>query len=341
VRRFAVLLVLAAVALAVLLGAPFVGPTEISLESVLQGPRAGGAARIFWTIRVPRVAVAFLAGMGLAVSGMAFQAMFRNPLATPFTLGVASGASLGAAAYLYASAALAVAWPAGLPVAAFCGALAAVGLVYGLTRLRKGFATDTLLLAGVAVAFFFSSLIVCLQYLSDPFDSFRILRWLMGGLSDTVGYRGVWTLGPLALLGSALIGSFTRELNLLTTGEDLAASRGVAVGRVKHLLFFGASLTVGGVVSVCGPIGFVGLMSPHICRLLTGPDHRTLTPATLLFGGAFLVVCDTLARAAFPLYSRLTAGALDYTEVPVGVITALLGGPFFLYLLLRGGRRAT
>jgi iron complex transport system permease protein len=181
-----------------------------------------------------------------------------------------------------------------------------------------------MLLAGVAVGFLFSSLILFIQYLSDFAETFRMIRWLMGGL-DVVGFEAVLRLAVFVLAGLVVVLLHADELNLLATGEDLAAARGVEVSRTKKVLFFATSLMVGGVVAVCGPIGFVGMMSPHICRLLVGPDHRRLAPVTLLFGGAFLLACDTLARTV-----------IAPAEIPVGVITALLGGPFFLWLLVRG-----
>jgi iron complex transport system permease protein len=180
-----------------------------------------------------------------------------------------------------------------------------------------------MLLAGVAVSFFFSSLILFLQYLSNFTQSFRILRWLMGGL-EILGYDSVLTLLPIVTGGILMLGIMRNELDLLATGDDLATSRGVAVKKVRAALFLVTSLMVGGVVAVCGPIGFVGMMAPHICRLLTGWKHGTLLPATLLFGGAFLTLCDALARTL-----------IAPVEIPVGIITALLGGPFFLWLLLR------
>lgn len=212
----------------------------------------------------------------------------------------------------------------GQSVSSFLGALMAISVVYGLTRARKGFSTATMLLAGVAVSFFFSSLILFIQYMSDFTHSFRIIRWLMGGL-ETVGYRPVITVLPFVLIGNAVIFYFTRELNLMTLGEDFAKSRGVNVGAVKKALFFATSLMIGGVVSQCGPIGFVGMMSPHICRMIIGHDHHYLTPVTFLFGGMFLILCDILSRTL-----------IVPAEIPVGVITALLGGPFFLWLLLGG-----
>ena len=333
--------------LAILLGSTLVVLVVAPLVGIEGVPRPADwddtYTKILWKIRIPRVALALLAGSALAVSGMAFQAMFRNPLATPFTLGVSSGASLGAAVHIYLGQLASPEWlPAlysrieqglslvhvsGVSAFAFGGALMAIFLVYGLARARRGFSTTTMLLAGVAMAFFFSSLILLMQYLSDFTRTFRMLRWVMGGLGSVVFFDDVLNVFPFAVTGCLIVLYFTRELNLLATGEELAASRGVEVNRTKICLFFAASLMVGGVVAVCGPIGFVGLMAPHICRLLIGPDHRCLMPATLLFGGAFLILCDTVARTV-----------MAPTELPVGIITALLGGPFFLWLLL--GRKA-
>ena len=318
--------ILAALGLAAVLVtavAPFVGMEDVPLAALWGGGDAGEAA-ILWKIRIPRVAMALLAGAALAASGLAFQAMFRNPLAEPFTLGVSSGASLGAAlAIRLGWESHALVWVPAVCWAAFAGTLAATLLIYGLTRMKRGFSVATMLLAGVAVSFFFSSLILLMQYLSDFTQTFRMLRWVMGGLDRVVGLDDVLTVLPFVVTGTLVVFYLTHELNLITTGEDLAASRGVEVQRTKIVLFFGVSLMVGAVVSVCGPIGFVGLMAPHVGRLLVGSDHRVLTPATLLFGAAFLTVCDTLARTV-----------LGPAELPVGILTALLGGPFFLWLLL-------
>lgn len=318
------LLLIAVFAALVLLCAPLIGMKALSPGDVL-GPGAdAGEARIFWSIRVPRVLLAFLAGAALSLGGMAFQALFRNPLATPFTLGVSGGAALGATLYIRLGLGFAVLGVAGVSLFAFGGAVASILLVYGLARLRRGATGATMLLAGVAVSFSFSSLILFLHYTSDMAGSFNILRWLMGRL-DVVGYRQLLSALPLAVAGIAVVLLRCRELDLLTVGEDVALSRGVDVRRDRRLLFFGVSLAVGATVAVCGPIGFVGLMAPHICRLLVGPDHRFLAPASLLFGGAFLAACDTLARTV-----------IAPAEIPVGVVTALLGGPFFLWLLVAG-----
>jgi len=323
IRRWTVLLLLAVLAALALAGLPFVGMERIPLAALWrQGKEVD--VTILWKLRLPRVIMAFLAGSGLAAGGLAFQAVFRNPLAEPFTLGVASGAALGAAVYIHLKLPFSLLWISGVSWFAFAGALLAVVLVYGMTRARQGFSTATMLLAGVAVSFCFSSLILFMQYLSDFTQSFLLLRWVMGGLDRVVGFGEVLTVLALVGMGTAIVLYLTHELNLVTTGEELAISRGVAVNRTKALLFVAVSLMVGGIVSVCGPIGFVGLIVPHICRLMVGPDHRFLTPAALLCGAILLSLCDTLARTL-----------MAPTELPVGILTALLGGPFFLWLLVR------
>ena len=244
-------------------------------------------------------------------------------MATPYTLGVASGASLGVALASRFGLSLVVIGLSTTSVAAFAGAMVAVGVVWMLTRLRPELSSTTLLLAGVAMNFFFSSVILFAQYTASLGDSYRIVRWLMGGLGG-VDMSTVLHMAPVVALGAAVIVWHARELDLLATGSEIAASRGVAVAPTRTLLFLATSVMVGGVVAACGPVGFVGMMAPHICRLLVGSSHRVLLPASVLFGGAFLVVCDTAARVVlFP------------AELPVGVITAFLGAPFFLWLLVR------
>ena len=309
--------------LIVLCIAPFLGMQHISPVELFQNNNQI-KTHIFWQIRIPRVIIAFLAGASLSVCGMIFQAMFRNPLATPFTLGVSSGAAFGAAMTIKIGTIFSIFGIVGQSVGAFLGALTSILLVYGLSRLRQGFSTANMLITGVAMNFFFSSIILFIQYLSDFTGSFRIIRWLMGGF-ETVGFRPVLTLMPFLLIGGFVITFFIKELNIFLLGDDIAISRGVNVIHVKRTLFFATSLLIGAVVSVCGPIGFIGMMAPHMCRLIIGADHRFLAPASFLFGGAFLVFCDTLARTI-----------IAPTEIPVGVLTALLGGPFFIWLLLNG-----
>ena len=323
-KKIVVLPAIIVFAVFVIVAAPFLGIESISLNEIFHVSTGNIKANIFWKIRIPRVLTAFCAGAALAISGMVFQAMFRNPLATPFTLGVSSGAAFGAALYVKLGLVFSILGTSGQTVSSFLGAVISIFFVYGMTRLKKGFSTATMLIAGVAINFFFSSLILFIQYLSDFANSFRIIRWLMGGV-EIVGYAPVLSLLPFFVIGSLIVLALTNELNLMMLGEDIAVSRGVAVKKIKALLFFATSIMVGGVVSVCGPIGFVGMMAPHICRLLIGANHRYLMPATFVFGGAFLVFCDTLARTI-----------IAPAEIPVGIITALLGGPFFLWLLLGG-----
>jgi len=310
-------------AIIVIIIAPFIGMETISIETIFNSAADNVKADIFWRIRIPRVITAFLAGGSLAISGMAFQAIFRNPLATPFTLGVSSGAAFGTALYVKIGIIYSFLGISGQAISALFGAILSILIVYSLTQLKKGFSTATMLLAGVAINFFFSSLILFIQFLSDFTHSFRIIRWLMGGF-EIVGYSAVFNILPFIIIGSLVILLLSRELNLITLGEDIAISRGMSVTKVKTILFFATSLMIGSVVSVIGPIGFVGMMIPHITRLMIGSDHHQLSVANFIFGGAFLVFCDTLSRT-------LIAPA----EIPVGVLTALLGGPFFIWLLMR------
>jgi iron complex transport system permease protein len=306
--KFSILILLA---LGALLLFPMLGNTGMPTEDVLL------------KFRIPRVLTAFIAGVALATSGMIFQALFRNPLATPFTLGVSGGAALGAQLWIRFGIVATAAGIAGTSLAGFGGAIAAVLLVYGMARAKGGFATDTLLLAGVAVNFFFGSLLLLIQYLSDAGEIFRMVRWLMGSFS-VIGFSTPISLSLFVVAGLSICGLLTREMNLLLTGDELAGARGVDVHRTRKQLFFAASLMTGAAVAFCGPIGFVGMMVPHICRKLFGSNHRTLLPAVILFGGFFMTACDGLARIL-----------LAPSELPVGLVTALLGGPFFIGLLFR------
>jgi iron complex transport system permease protein len=284
-------------------------------------------AHILHDVRLPRVTLAFLAGSTLAIAGMAFQALFRNALATPYTLGVSAGASLGAAIYVFSDATPFLAFIPGDTVAALFGALLSTALVYSIAHAAGGFAPATLLLAGVAVSFLCTSIILAVQYVGDVSTSFRIGRWLIGGI-EIVGFAPIWQVLPFAAIGIAALLLISRELDLFAAGEESAATRGVDVSTIKRVVFCASSAMVGAVVAVCGPIGFVGLIVPHAGRMLLGPQHRTLGVFCVFAGGAFLVACDTAARTI-----------VAPIEIPVGIITALIGGPFFLMLLMRRGRR--
>lgn len=307
--------------LATLLVAPLLGSQAIDLGQALSGE--GQAATILWQLRLPRVLLGLLAGAILAGSGCAFQTLFRNPLAEPYTLGVAGGAALGAvAAIAFAGEGL------GVPVAlaSFLGALAAAALVLGFAGRQGAFDRGTLLLAGVALSLSTSALILFLQYVSDPTATFRMVRWSMGGLS-VAGYTEVLWLLPWALGLAALLILLRWPLNLLLSGEETAASRGVDVVNLRRAILAGTSLAVGALVAVAGPLGFVGLIVPHWMRRLVGHDHLRLVPATMLAGGVFLTLSDLAARTV-----------IAPAELPVGVLTALAGAPFFLWLLV-GKRR--
>ena len=306
--------------LAAFLIAPLLGSHGVSLRDVLSGEPMASA--IFWQLRLPRVLLALLAGGGLAVSGLAFQTLFRNALAEPYTLGIASGAALGAVLVLRFQGEGTVLGLPLLAIASFAGALGATGLVVSLAVRRQGVETPTLLLAGIAVSLSCGALILFLQYLADSTQTFRMVRWMMGGLA-VVGYGEVLWVLPWILGGVALLLAVRWDLNLLLTGEELAASRGLDLSRLRLKVLLATSLMIGALVAVAGPIGFIGLIVPHMLRRWVGHDHLFLVPACLLGGGAFLALCDLAART-------LMAPA----ELPVGVLTALLGGPFFLWLLV-------
>jgi iron complex transport system permease protein len=308
--------------LLVVAACPFFGLSLISPSALLVPGHPD--AEVFWRLRLPRAAAAFLAGAGLSLGGMIFQALFRNPLATPFTLGVSSGASLGASVYFWLGGiSLLKAGSLGPLFSSLLGAFLSMFLVWSITRSRGGLQTAVMLLAGVVINFFFSSLVLFVQYLSDAHDSLRIMHWLMGSLAALETAR-LADLGFVVAMGAIFVMSLAPQIDLLTAGEELAASRGVRLKALKLEIFVAASVMVGTVVSLAGPIGFVGLMVPHACRMMLGWNHRRLTPAAFFAGGAFLALCD--------LASRLV---LAPAEVPIGIVTAILGGPFFLWILFR------
>lgn len=315
--------------LVVLVLAPMIGPTKISLMKAMIGHQdfsKNPDASILFLARLPRILLAALSGSGLAVAGVVFQALLRNDLAAPFTLGVSSGAALGAVIAIRLGFSLTFFGLSAVPIAAFLGALGAIILVFSLVRTQQGeFPTSVLLLSGVTINFFFAAMVMLVHYLSDITQSFQIVRWLMGGL-DIMDYKSLISICPLVFLGIAVLFFIARDLNIISTGKDSALSRGVNVSRIQRTGFITASLVTGGVVSISGPITFVGLIVPHIVRRIVGPDHRLLIPASMFFGAGFLITCDTIGRTI-----------IAPTEIPVGVLTAIIGGPFFVWLLKRQG----
>ncbi len=312
---------------AVVLWAPTVGSTSISLAKAFDRSipwEENVDAQIFFVARLPRVLSGALVGATLAAAGVVLQAVLRNPLATPFTLGVSAGGALGAMLAIAFGLEVGMMGVSSIPIASFAGSLVAIGIVYWLASSQKrGLSTNVLLLAGVTLNSFFSALILFVQYLSDFTESFRTIRWLMGDL-DVGSYSPLIAALPFVVAAFAVFAILPRTLNVLTLGDDVAAARGVEVVRTQRLAFLSASLATGAAVSLGGPIGFIGIIVPHLVRLMVGSDHRIVLPAAALFGAAFTVLCDLSARTIMaPL------------ELPVGIITALIGGPFFLWLLVK------
>jgi iron complex transport system permease protein len=272
-------------------------------------------------LRLPRVLLAVLVGAGLGTSGMMFQGLFRNPLADPAVIGVSSGAALGAIVVIVAGAGAAA---AGLLVsaAAFVGALLTAFLVYRLARIGPAVQVATLLLAGIAIAAAISSVMsLVMSFSGEQIRS--IYFWLLGGLSAR-GWNSVEVVVPFLVIGIAGAASMVRDMNLMALGEERAAQLGVDVAVFKRRAIAIGALLAAAAVSVAGVIGFVGLMTPHVLRLFVGADHRRLLPAVLLGGAIFMVLADLIARVA-----------LAPEELPLGVVTALIGAPFFLWLLRR------
>ena len=279
---------------------------------------------IIMNIRLPRILLGALVGASLSVAGVAMQGIFKNPMASPSVIGISQGAAFGAALVIvfgisFTSGSLAI------PSMAFVFALGTMFLVYVLSKVEGYVPTTTLLLAGIAVGAFFSALVALLQFVVStiqgrPMDS--VVFWLMGGLNHA-NWEQVWIVLPFLLVGGLLMMFFARDLNAMILGESHASSLGVDPQRTIKVMLLGSSLVTAAAVAFAGIIAFVGLIIPHIMRMIIGPDNRVLFPAALLAGAIFMIWTDTVARAAFP------------SEIPVGIITAILGGPFFLWLLRR------
>ena len=330
----AALVVLATVLTAVAFTALFVGSAGLSPRAVLRALAGRAEAESVESIvtlglRLPRVLVAMLAGGALAVAGVAFQGLTRNPLAEPSVLGVTSGAAFGVVLAQILGLGASVTDTLAVAAFAFAGALLAAATVYLVAVSPGGLAIQTLLLAGVIVGIFFSSAITVLISIVD-FDRLGgVVHWLLGNLAP-VPAASLLVFATLAAAGFALILRSARELNLLALGEEAARQLGVNAERLKRRVFLAAALLTGTVVAFTGPIGFVGLVVPHVLRGLLGQDNRVLVPTSLLAGGAFLLAADTVAR-------NVVAPA----ELSVGVITAFCGAPVFIWLLRTRTRMAS
>ena len=305
----------------------------VSVRDLLSNESLRGP--VLMQLRIPRVILGIFVGAALAVAGAAFQGTLRNPLATPYTLGVAGGASLGAYVVIFVQNLILrtrfnVITPSWyhlvfVPLGAFAGGLLTVALVYGLAKNRGKLSSYSLILAGVVINFTFASVILLLNYISDFTQVFVMIRWMMGGLT-IVGSSVLYVTVPIVVICLALLLSAHRSFDILAFGEVTAHSMGLDVERFIRWVFIVTSIMVGMCVAVCGPIGFVGLVIPHVLRLAFGGRHSFLLPASMIGGAAFLCFADALARVILP-----------NQILPVGVLTALIGGPILAVLLLRGG----
>jgi iron complex transport system permease protein len=317
-------LLLASLVLAVTFGPADIAPSEVwqtigyHLGLVAESPVGRLRDAIIWELRLPRVLTAAAVGAGLALCGAVMQALTRNPLADPYLLGLSSGASLGAVAFLLLGAALL------MPLGAFLGAGAAMALTLLVTQLLGGATPTRAILAGICISALAAAATSFLIFWSATGDSYReILSWLMGSLSGVVWSEALLVLTALALAGLPILLS-GRALDAFAFGDTAAASLGVDIARLRWLLLGGTALLTGVLVSIGGAIGFVGLIVPHVVRLMTGSRHRVLLPLAMLLGASFMIWTDTAARSLFAP-----------RELPVGIITALLGAPIFLAVLLR------
>lgn len=281
------------------------------------------ASNILWSIRMPRVILAGLVGASLAISGAAFQGLLKNPLADPYTLGVSSGASVGAVMTLFFSLSAPVLGMFTLPAFSMIGALLTMFLVLGFAKLvDKAMKMETLILTGIIISSFLSSIISLMIALTGE-ELRQIISWLMGSVSMR-GWPYVKMILPFVIVGTILLWLNRRELNAMLFGEERAKYLGVNVRRSKLTLLIGGSMLTGAAVSVSGTIGFVGLVVPHMTRLLFGANHQHLLPLSLMNGASLLILCDLVARTI-----------IAPTELPIGVITALLGAPVFAYIFFR------
>lgn len=311
------------------LGTEYIGPGKLVAvfsSALFDQPTDNAALKttgvILLQVRLPRVFLGFLVGVCLASVGVALQALLRNPLADPYVLGVSSGAALGVAvAVLFGIGTTVLAFSL-LPVCGFLGGLVALLVVYRMAATYDRLPIHSVLLAGVILNAIFSALIMFITSIMEPNRSFGMMAWLMGSLTAPA-YPALAALSVYLLAGLFLLFKQVRVLNILALGEEPARSLGIDTERAKRVIFLVSALLTGAVVSFSGMIGFIGMIIPHAVRLVIGADHRVLLPASALVGGIFLMVADTMARTFFVP-----------SEVPVGIITALAGGPFFVYLLV-------
>lgn len=321
-----------------LTGRPLV---DLDADGVISDEELAGfvdvARQIGFGQRFPRTLLALQVGVTLALCGATFQVLFRNPLATPYTLGIASGGSLGALIAIRLGWGITVLGISSLTVSAFVGAIAVVGAVFVLAHGSRRLTSNELLLAGVTMGLFCSAMMMLVTSVSSQRETFSIVRWMMGSLDPVTTLQGA-TILPLLLPAWGVLLISGRALNQYRLGDELAAARGVNVGRLQGVCVLVCTLAVAAVVAKCGPIGFVGLVVPHMVALVFGADCRLLLPASAIAGGAFLIVCDWASQLTMRAAGWLTARELEGATLPIGVLTAVIGVPIFL-VLLRTRRR--
>lgn len=294
--------------------APFYGQIDLTFQGIIDDTSMHYL--VFWDLRFPRILLAFLTGGILGLSGLIFQTVFRNPMSTPFTLGVASGATLFTAIAIVFSVASFVSF------FAFLGSLLTIFILFAITSKLQDIHTTSLLLVGIALSFFYSACLMVLFFISDLAQSYEIVRFTMGSL-DTVGFQDVYFMLFASILILIVTNRYKQDIKLLLISYEFAQLKGIDVKKTNYILLFIVSICVGICVSITGPIGFVGLIIPHIMKTLYKKSSEKLIYPIFFYGGVFLVFCDLIAR-----------NIGDNSDIPIGVVTAFLGAPFFIYLIL-------
>ncbi len=323
------LFILIIICLAVLLASPFIGKTSNSAGVYFYNISVNEPFQtsVIKDIRIPQTLMAFLAGMALSLCGLVYQTLFHNDLASPFTLGVSSGAAFGAALAIKLQITATFLFFPAAPFFAFVFGCFTVLLLISLPLMKKSFDTFTLLLTGVAINFFYSALILLISYLSNYSETFHIHRWMMGSI-DEIGYSNVIIITILFFIISIVVYYFREDLNITLLSDESAQTRGINIAKLKIILLVTTSLLIAFTVAVCGPIGFTGIICPHIAKLVFGHNHKISIPVSALLGGSFLCICFTISRLIiFPFI------------IPVGVITSFLGGPFLIFILFRSANK--
>ncbi len=331
-RKVFTVVILCFISVSVIILCTFLGAADISAKDVIiillnkifglfdsQVQNLGTKASIIWQLRFPRTLLAFIVGGSLAMCGGVYQAIFKNPMADPYILGISSGAAFGATIAMFFKFSNTLLGTNAVSIMAFVCGVGTIFLVYNIARVGKSAHLTSLLLTGTAFSQFLTAIISLIMMLSAN-EMRKIYFWTLGSFSSK-GWEHVITVLPYAVIGSALIIMYCRDLDIIMLGDDSAIRFGVETEKVKRNLFFITALVMAACVSVSGIIGFVGLIAPHVVRLFSGPMHKRLLPLSFLTGGVLLTVCDSIARTVMD------------SEIPVGIVTAIIGAPFFVYLL--------